>query len=337
MNSQMHVASEQDKSDWKISDLNYEVPAHAQRFGYMIGGITVTGFVLLFLTGIIMAYFYEPSVNAAHQRVLALSGNSWGLWLRSFHRWVAEAVIFLIVLHLTRVILTGSYYGRRRANWWYGVILLFITVGFFYTGTVIKWDQEGYEAFQHSLETMELLPGGAALVSFLKGSLEVMRMFATHVLVLPLLLILFLTPHLVLVKLNKLSPLPGREREGKSTFFAHLRKIGLFSLSIYGFLAFLAAQFPAVVYPGPYAGVEMTKPPWPFLTLYMLEDWIGIKALLIAPLIILIGLIILPYIDKKGNPNATIHKVVVWSYLAVVAMLIFFIIMVGITPPVKHI
>ncbi len=48
---------------------------------------------------------------------------------------------------------------------------------------------------------------------------------------------------------------------------------------ICGVIAFPAAQLPVVLYPGPCPGVEMTKPPWLFLVLYALEDWIGLYAL----------------------------------------------------------
>jgi len=328
---------EQNEKNWSLKDFNYPVPEHAKKFGYTVGGVTLTGFALLIITGIIMAFFITPTVNQANQSVWELASNPWGFWLRSFHRWLAEAVMFLIILHMSRIIFTGSYRGKRKLNWFFGIVLFLITFVFFFSGTVVKWDQEGYEAFQHSIEALELLPVfGPLLAEFVSGTAVVMRMFVTHTLVLPLLLLIFLIPHLILMKLNGLSPLPGKETTRTITFSEHVKKIFAWSFVIYGFIGYLAMQFPAVLYPGPYSGVEITKPPWLFLVLYQFEDWLGLSTLLILPLFITLGLVLLPYIDSKKDDYSLIRKTVVWGYLIIVAIFITFIINVAISPPVQH-
>jgi ubiquinol-cytochrome c reductase cytochrome b subunit len=321
---------------WTLNDLNYEVPGHSLRFGYTVGGVTVLGFALLAITGIILALFYSPSIDAARASVLELSLYPLGLWLRSFHRWTAEAVAFLVILHMTRVILTGSYRGSRRLNWFYGIGLFFITFTFFFSGTVLKWDQEGYEAYEHALESIELVPFASGISEFLQGTAAVMRMFAMHVLILPLLLALFLGPHLVLMKLNGLSSLEKNMGAPHVRFFDHLKRILAFSTATYGTVAFLAAEFPAALYPGPYMGVEMTKPPWVFLPLYALEDWFGITALVVFPIAVLIGLVLIPFVDRNENLHSAMRETIVWGYTVLVAVMIMFIIYVGLTPPVKH-
>lgn len=321
---------------WTLEDLNYDVPEHSLRFGYTVGGVTVLGLALLAVTGIVLALFYTPSVDDARTSVEALGSTPLGLWLRSFHRWTAETVVFLMILHMTRVVFTGSYRGGRKANWLFGVGLLFLVFGFLFSGTVLKWDQEGYEAYQHALESIDLVPFGAGVSAFLRGTTAVMRLFATHVLILPSLLILLLVPHLALMKLNGLSALPGASTARTVTFFAHVKRILGYGAIVYGLIGVLAALFPAELYPGPYAEVEMTKPPWIFLGLYAFEDWFGIVALVIAPLVILIGLVLIPYVDRKESLHSTMRKAIVWGYLVGVTVMIMLIIYVGLTPPVKH-
>ena len=56
-----------------------------------------------------------------------------------------------------RVFVTGSYKRPREANWLIGLGLLAITLGLVFTGTVLKWDQEGFEALGHNVEIGNLL------------------------------------------------------------------------------------------------------------------------------------------------------------------------------------
>ncbi len=322
---------------WSMKDFNYEVPAHAKQFGYAVGGVTFVGFILLIITGIVMTFFFTATVDKAHDSVLALSSTSWGLWLRSFHRWLAEIVIFLIILHISRIIFTGSYRGSRKSNWFFGIGLLVIAFAFLFSGTVVKWDQEGYEAYRHLVEQVELLPViGAPISASIQGTTVVMRMFVTHTLVLPLLFLLLLIPHLVLMKLNGLSPLPGKKVTKEIKLSTHIGKIFGWSFIIYGLISFLAMQYPAELYPGPYTGIEMTKPPWIFLVTYQFENWFGVKYLSVAPMLMIVGLILLPFFDTKKDDYSTKRKIVVWSYLIIMAFFIAMMIHIAITPPVKH-
>jgi quinol-cytochrome oxidoreductase complex cytochrome b subunit len=202
---------------------------------------------------------------------------------------------------------------------------------------VVKWDQEGYEAYRHAVEQVDLLPViGAPISAFLQATSVVMTMFVTHTLVLPLLFLLLLIPHLVLMKLNGLSPLPGKKITKEIKLSTHIGKIFGWSFIIYGLISFLAMQFPAVLYPGPYTGIEMTKPPWIFLVLYQFENWFGVKYLSVFPLLMIVGLILIPYIDSKKDDYSITRKIVVWSYIIIMAVFITFIIHIAISPPVKH-
>jgi quinol-cytochrome oxidoreductase complex cytochrome b subunit len=104
-----------------------------------------------------------------------------------------------IVLVQACLNVNGPFTVVELINSLYGVGLLVITVGFFFSGTVLKWGPEGYEAYQHALESIEIVPCREGVSVFLQGTTVVMRMFTTHVLILPLLLILFVVPHLALI------------------------------------------------------------------------------------------------------------------------------------------
>lgn len=326
-----------DERTWKLADLNYDVPEHAERFGYGIGGLVLVGFILQIVTGVIIAFFYTPTVDDAWGSLSRLISSPVGFWIRSFHRWTAETVIFLVILHVSRIVFTASYRGKRIANWLFGIGLFIVTAAFFLSGSIVKWDQEGFEAYQHLVESTEKIPLiGSVLASGFKGATALMRVFAVHTLVLPVLLVVFLVPHLALMKLNGLSPLPGNSSGRVSSFFVHLKKVLGFSMIIYGVVAFLAAQFPPALLPAPYMGIELTKPPWILLFLYPLENWIGLLALFIVPLIVLAGLIAIPLVDRRQEINSTVRKVIVWGWIFAVAVIVFLTIYGSTVPLVSH-
>jgi hypothetical protein len=53
-----------------LSGLGYPVPAHANGIGYILGGITFFGFLILAATGVWLAQFYHPTPEAARESVV---------------------------------------------------------------------------------------------------------------------------------------------------------------------------------------------------------------------------------------------------------------------------
>ena len=70
-------------------------------------------------------------------------------------RTAAEVLTVTMMLHMLRVYFTASYKNPREVNWLTGIVLLLIIVNLLLTGTVLKWDQEAYEALDHFLWTVE--------------------------------------------------------------------------------------------------------------------------------------------------------------------------------------
>src|SRR5947207_15889983 len=66
---------------------------------------------------------------------------SLGSFIRAMHRWSAHAMVLIVILHMVRVFLTGSYKSPREFNWAVGVILLTLTLFLSFTGYLLPWDQ----------------------------------------------------------------------------------------------------------------------------------------------------------------------------------------------------
>src|SRR3989304_1166826 len=153
-----------------LQSFRYSVPEHANSLPYLLGGITLAGFVILILTGIYLAPFYHPHPTDAHHSVVYLiTAAPLGDLVRSIHFWTAQIVTVTVLLHMLRVLFTGAYKRPREVNWYVGLGLLAVTLGLVFTGSVLKFDQEGLEALRHNREAAEVIGalggGGSAEVS----------------------------------------------------------------------------------------------------------------------------------------------------------------------------
>ncbi|MDQ2756802.1 MAG: cytochrome b N-terminal domain-containing protein, partial [Actinomycetota bacterium] len=171
-----------------IRALEYPVPDHANRLAWSLGGVTAAAFAILIVTGIIVVQFYNPVPEAANQSVRYLVTQVWGGRLvRGVHFWAAQAMYVTAALHMLRVFLTGSYKRPREANWLVGVAMFGLVTLALFTGTVLKWDQEGFEALGHNLEIGKLLGGAGFWFSpTFAGNVPILtRLYSAHVILIP--------------------------------------------------------------------------------------------------------------------------------------------------------
>jgi len=119
------------------------MPKHSVQLSYTwcMGGITFFLFVIETITGVLLMFYYRPTLEWAYNDMLALRDVvSWGV-LREIHRWAAHAMVITVMLHMLRVFLTGSYKPPREFNWVIGVGLLVMTLLLSFTGYLLPWDQ----------------------------------------------------------------------------------------------------------------------------------------------------------------------------------------------------
>src|SRR5262245_23330709 len=111
-------------------------------FTWCMGGLTFFLFLVEVVTGILLMFYYRPTVEYAYFDIQGMRSSviSMGL-LREMHRWGAHAMVIAIWLHMLRVFLTGSYKPPREFNWGVGVILLVLTLLLSFTGYLLPWDQ----------------------------------------------------------------------------------------------------------------------------------------------------------------------------------------------------
>ena len=324
-----------------LKALQYPIPEHANRLAYSLGGLTSITFVLMVATGVFLTQYYNPDPAEAHASVRRIvSAVTLGDFVRGFHYWGAMAMIVLIGLHLLRVFVSASYKRPREANWLFGVVLAGITATLFFTGTVLKWDQESIEALGHNIEISELLGRFGFWFSPSFGGIPLLgRLYVVHIAVLPFLFLFVLAIHLMLVKRHGMAPSPfrkGREPEPARPFSSHLSELGSLALVLIGVLTILAVLLPPPHGPAPVQGIEVTKPPWPMLWLYPIEDVFGVSAILWATITIFAILFIVPFVDRSPERSPMRRLPIVIAGAVVVVTVIGLIVYAASQPVVSH-
>jgi ubiquinol-cytochrome c reductase cytochrome b subunit len=325
-----------------LSGLQYPVPEHANKLAYSLGGLTLITFILMVITGVYLTQFYNPTIGGAHASVRSIiTSVSFGKFVRGFHYWGAMAMIVLIGLHLLRVFVSGAFKRPREFNWVVGVVLAGITATLFFTGTVLKWDQESLEALEHNIEVGKILGKFGFWFSPSFGGVSILtRLYVVHIAVLPLLFVLVVAVHMLLVKRHGMAPSPfrkGPEPEPTRPFTKHLAELGALGLVLTGILTVLAVLAPPPHGPAPVAGIEVTKPPWPMLWIYPVEDWVGVSGILWATMAIFLALFLVPVVDRgpERDPRKRIPMMIAAG--VVVLTIIAFIIYAAVQPVASHI
>lgn len=356
-----------------LDALRYPVPEHANNLAWSLGGLTAVSLVILIATGVVLAQFYDPTPEVANASVRTIVEDvALGGFIRSLHFWTAQAMYVLAALHLIRVFFHGSYKRPREANWLIGVSMFGLTLLALFTGTVLKWDQEGYEALAHNLELGQVL-GGAGFwfsTSFAAHTPILVRLYSAHIMLIPGLIVILVTVHALLIKRHKISDHPGLPApapdtpaglepggappaarsslvevstppgetylEAREPFTHHLRRVGALGLVLLAVLSIVAVLFPPPVGPTPVAGVEVTKPMWPFWWMFTLENWFGLPAILWGGLVLFGLLFAVPFIDRNPKRSWRTRPVAMTVAALVILGLIVLTVFMGITTPAAH-
>jgi quinol-cytochrome oxidoreductase complex cytochrome b subunit len=182
-----------------------KVRAKTLRFGHTFwaGGITLACTLILYATGILLMFYYHPSVPQAYHDMKELQfvvDN--GLFLRNLHRWGAHLMVFAAFAHMLRVFYHGAYRPPRQFNWVVGVVLLLVTLGLSYTGYLLPWDQLAFWGVSVGTNMVRAAPvfGEPFRFLLLGGHVvsenALLRFYVLHCVVLPATLILLVSVHI---------------------------------------------------------------------------------------------------------------------------------------------
>ncbi len=173
-----------------------------------LGGLSFTAFLILIVSGILLALYYTPEPNNAYNSIIFIEENvSGGKYIRNLHRFASNTFLVLIFLHILRVIYTGAFLSRKY-NWVIGLFLLFFSIFTGYTGYLLPMDQLAFWATQTGAELIKILPFGDYIYNMLipdgiGGRLTLIRFYILHIIIMPISIIILSFIHFFRVRRDK--------------------------------------------------------------------------------------------------------------------------------------
>ena len=269
-------------------------PVHSTFF---LGEIALFAFVILVLTGIYLAFLYEPStaevtiggdkLPAAYGSVLMLNRVPTAHLIRQIHHWAAHVMIAALALHVLRIFFTGAYKKPREINWIVGLGLLGLTIFAAFVGYLLPYDQFSVTATGIGYNIAKSVPWVGDWMSRLLFAGDfpsdgtVPRFFFMHVMLIPATLIGLISTHfLILVKQKHTEPRSNKDRKESK---GGRRLIGIpiwpeqgvislsFFLVLISVVVLMGAYIPLnpiEIYGPPAPGTPVMRPDWYFLVVY---------------------------------------------------------------------
>jgi cytochrome b6 len=335
--------------DLKALAQKKKVPVHRYSYWYFLGGMTLFLFGVQVLTGALLLLYYRPGADEAFESVqFIMTQVQFGWLIRSVHSWSANLLVFMAFAHLFSVLFLRSYRKPRELTWVSGILLLFLMLGFGFSGYLLPWNTLSYFATKVGTEIPAQIPIiGRPVLLFLRGGEDITgstltRLYGFHVAILPALATLLIGVHLALIQWFGMSVPPGVEEQWQARpmerkeirFFPNfaLRELMAWYVAL-GLLGALAALFPwgLGVKADPFASAPAgIKPEWYFLFMFQTLKLIPAKILgmdgemlgILAFGVVGAVALLLPFLDRE-KPFKTRRWItgLTWVFLGYMAVM----------------
>ena len=316
-----------DRSGYRnlLHEVLYEKVPGGARWRYVWGSCLTFAFFTQVVTGTLLWMFYSPSAQTAWESVYFLQYQVYGGWfLRGVHHYMAQAMIVLLVLHLMQVVIDGAYRAPRELNFWFGALMMGVTLALSLTGYLLPWDQKGYWATAVAANLMAEVPFiGPAIQKIVVGGVEyghhtLTRFFALHAGVLPAMLIGLVVVHIYLFRKHGIHVKEPRPKKDSYFWPDQILKDAIACLAVFAAVVFLTVYFRGAPLgpPADPANEFPARPEWYFLFLFQLLKYVpAFWGAVIIPAFLVVWIFLQPFIGA----NRIGHQVNIgfwWTLLA---------------------
>jgi quinol-cytochrome oxidoreductase complex cytochrome b subunit len=308
-----------------------------------LGGMAVVLVGMLFATGLMLKFVYQPVPDRAYESIIHLQNNvPFGQLIRNIHHWCGNLLLIIAFLHFLRVYFTGAFHPPRQFNWIIGLAMFLAALTSNITGYLLPWDQLAFWAITICTGMLEYIPGiGNWLQSVVRddgniGPATLSLFFAIHTAVIPAGLILLMPFHFWRVRKAGGLVIPRRPAEDEGSRDEKiptipnliLREI-VVALVLMAVIMVIAVFFnaPLGARANPGLSPNPTKAPWYFAGIQeLLLHFHPLIALFIIPVIMLVVLASIPYLSYQTDTAGVWFASLKGRRMSVVAALVAIIV-----------
>lgn len=244
----------------------------------LLGVLAVVLFAVEAITGLLLAFYYRPTPDAAFQSTrMIVRDVPLGWFVHQMHAWGAYGLIALVSIRLVRLLWDGLYRAPREVLWMAGVAMAWLAVQSDLTGRLLTWDTQSYWGGVRAMEVLYALPVVGNLLAYFVGGKVVnedvlLRFYVLHITVLPLLFTLMVYATFATVRRIGLAEPHHTAPDKTITYRDHFFSLSFMALLIFAVLVTLAAlvPFPFRGAADPFATPTGASPPWYFWAPYAL-------------------------------------------------------------------
>jgi len=306
------------------------------------GGMVLFLFIIQFLTGMVLSFYYIPYFEQAHKSILDIVTKlNMGWFFRSLHHWGAQLIMAILFIHTFSVLLTKSYKKPKHFLWYSGFILLGISFFFCLSGYLLVWDERAFAAVKIVTSGAGKLPFvGTFIKYFLRGGIDVTgetltRFHAFHVSILPVIVLFLICIHIFLLKYRIAGiPLSFKKITHQEPFLPYrFYQYLIICLFVTGIAVTMATLFPPetgkkaeMLAPPP----EHIKPEWYFLFLFQTlksfpGEILGFNGEIMAVNFVFLTIIFLFFIPYFENKFGQGRKKITFTWIGIVYTMYFII------------
>jgi len=157
----------------------------------VLGLLAVILFGLEVVTGVLLAYYYRPTPEAAFQSTREIVRDlPLGWFIHQLHAWGAWLLAAVVVARLLRFFWDGLYKAPREVLWWSAVAMAWLVVQSDFTGRLLTWDSRAYWSAVRGMEVVFALPLVGPVLAFLLGGRAIndnvlLRFYVLHCIFIP--------------------------------------------------------------------------------------------------------------------------------------------------------
>src|SRR3989304_4209163 len=183
-----------------FTSIKFSFPARfVSPFGFL-GMLTFITFIILGVSGALLMFYYEPIIDRAWDSVAFINNEvPFGFHIRNIHYHGSNAMVLLAILHMYYQFFSGRYKIRNEILWVTGIILGTVTILEAFTGYDIIFSERAELAISIAASLTNSIPiAGPTIRDAMFGSGFhdfVLRFYAQHVFILPVVMIGLMTVH----------------------------------------------------------------------------------------------------------------------------------------------